>query len=111
MAKAVNVPRLCRIKSHLHLRPRPPQAAHGWGDMGWPAGLAARPCTFLPVWGGSGCMVCSENYFSTATGLNHGGALSISRHLADLVITYTAPHGGLRQTTPCLPTTVGPDDR
>lgn len=33
-------------------------------------------------------MVCSENYFSTATGLNHGGALSISRHLADLVITY-----------------------
>lgn len=34
-------------------------------------------------------MVCSENYFSTATGLIHGGALSISRHLADLVITYS----------------------
>lgn len=56
-------------------------------------------------------MVCSEIYFSTATGLNHGAALSISRHLADLAITYTAPDCGLRQTTLCLPTTVGPDDR
>lgn len=54
-------------------------------------GMAGCPCTCLPLRNGKGtgggrCMVCSENYFSTATRLIHGGALSISRHLADLVV-------------------------
>lgn len=71
-------------------------------------------------------MVCSENYFSTATRVDSCGALSISRHLADLVITYAGQTGLTGQATTdrgrpitplkcqaalCLPTTLGPDDR
>lgn len=82
--------------------------------------MAGRPCTCLQCLclqpaqraRGGGCMVCSENYFSTATRVDSCGALTISRHLADLVITHAGQTGLTGQTTidrgrpPSAPTTV-----
>lgn len=116
------MPRWCRIKSHLHLRLRPPQglrmAGHGWLSVHLSASPASVCSQQMVAW------FAAKITFPRPTGLNHGGALSISRHLADLVISVltrrivietdhtTLPprqaYACLRclSTTPSAPTTV-----
>lgn len=41
----------CAVSNHISISVRVlVRLRMAGGDMGWPAGLAARPCTFLPVW-------------------------------------------------------------